>query len=85
MKHGADNYRDSSILEIIGMLSSASDQKQVIIYEPNLDVDVFLGCKVISDLKSFLSKSQVILSNRWSEELSEVADKVYTRDIFGRD
>lgn len=57
----------------------------VSIYEPALDAPRFFGSKATHDLEAFKTGRYVIVANRWSDELAEVADKVYTRDLFKRD
>ena len=83
MKSGSDNCRASAIQEIIERLKL--EGVDIVIYEPTLNKDTFNGCKVIKDFKEFSNKSDVILANRFEEELKEVEEKVYTRDIFRRD
>ena len=83
MKSGSDNCRASAIQEIIERLKL--EGVDIVIYEPTLNKDTFNGCKVIKDFKEFSNKSDVILANRFEEELKEVEEKVYTRDIFSRD
>ena len=83
MKSGSDNFRASAIQEIIERLKL--EGVDIVIYEPTLNKDTFNGCKVIKDFKEFSNKSDVILANRFEEELKEVEEKVYTRDIFSRD
>lgn len=57
----------------------------VLVYEPTLDAPEFFGSEVTHDLADFKRRCDVIIANRWSDELSDVADKVYTRDLFRRD
>ena len=57
----------------------------VVVYEPTLDAPEFFGSAVTHDLETFKAGCDVIVANRWSEELADVADKVYTRDLFKRD
>ena len=83
MKSGSDNFRSSAIQDIIKGLKA--NDKKVIIYEPTLDKKQFNGCKVVNDLAEFKEKSSVIMANRLNEELQDVKEKVYTRDLFARD
>ena len=83
MKSGSDNFRSSSIQGVIKRLCDKGIP--VLVFEPTLADDEFMGCEVTRDLESFKGRCNIIVANRWSGELSDVADKVYTRDLFKRD
>lgn len=83
MKEGSDNIRDSSIQGIMERLKARG--VEVVVYEPLLTEESFFGSRVIEDLEEFKRVSELIVANRWSSDLSDVAGKVYTRDIFGTD
>lgn len=83
MKKDSDNFRSSAIQDIIYMLKNK--KKEIIIYEPTLTQKEFQGCKIINDLNEFKKKASIILSNRLEKELEDVANKVYTRDLYARD
>ena len=83
MKSGSDNFRSSSIQGIVRRLQARG--VSVIVYEPSLEADEFNGVEVVRELPEFTSRADVIIANRHSDELVEVADKVYTRDIYQRD
>jgi UDPglucose 6-dehydrogenase len=83
MKSGSDNFRSSAIQAVITRL--LTHNIEVIVFEPGLKESRFLGCKVIENLTKFKEMSSLIVTNRMAQELEEVKDKVYTRDIFKSD
>lgn len=80
MKQDSDNFRESAIQGVMQRL--AAKGIEIIIYEPTLTTTSFHGYQVLNNLSEFKSKADIILSNRYSDELSDVADKVYSRDLF---
>lgn len=83
MKQGSDNFRSSAIIEVMTMIRDAG--RRVVIFEPTLKTDEFMGIEIEPDLRHFKMRSSLILANRRDLALEDVYEKVFTRDLFGQD
>lgn len=83
MKSESKNFRSSAVQGIMKRIKAKGIE--ILVYEPILKDEYFFGSKVIRDFSDFANKSELVICNRYSNELESISDKIFTRDIFGSD
>ena len=83
MKSGSDNCRDSAVFDIIDVLQK--NNTNIFVFDPEIKKEDLADISLITDIDEFISKSDLIIANRFDAELSNCKEKVFTRDIFGTD
>jgi len=81
MKEGSDNFRESAVQGVMKRIRAKGIP--IVVFEPMLSDNTFFGSEVVRDIEAFKQASDVIVANRLSEDLADVSDKVFSRDIFG--
>ena len=80
MKEGSNNFRESAVLDIVNEL--INNNKHIILYEPLMEENPINNIEIVNNFEDFVSRSDLVIANRYSKELDQVKNKVYTRDVF---
>lgn len=83
MKSDSDNFRSSAVKGVMERLDNYG--KEIVIYEPTIECDTFMGYRVIKSLDEFKNISDIVVANRMNDDLRDIQEKLYTRDLFGRE